>query len=339
MDTLERGTMERAASRFQRAEAAQHEQAALEALFKRKNFLDILDLLYREKTMRQKDLAEALGISKGSVCLNMNELDAAGFIRQEKEGRCKTYRLLKKGAEYYETHYPGRIAPDALPRPVETAASVQPRDALSDLLSQLSKSLAEVETLAQALREQQDIAARRSAVQGRHFNTILKLLYEKKIVLKKDMVEHLGISPGNTFLHVKSMIEAGFVEEGRDGISRTYRLSPAGVRYYEEHNLKPGRKAESLEPEQDTRPERAEQPVPVTVLNERNFTNIMQILYETGDIPLSDLCTRLDRPHGNVYRDMQNLTLEGFVKKETVKHCNYYALSDKGRAYCERWFR
>ena len=130
------------------------------------------------------------------------------------------------------------------------------------------------------------------------------------------------------------MIEAGYVEEGRDNISRTYRLSPAGVRYYEEHFLPPGQKAKPLPLEPEKSVEK-----PVTVLNEKNFTNIMQVLYETGDIPLSDLCTRLDRPHGNVYRDMQNLTMEGFVKKETVKHCNYYALSDKGKEYCEKCFR
>ena len=76
-----------------------------------------------------------------------------------------------------------------------------------------------------------------------------------------------------------------------------------------------------------------------TVLNEKNFANIMQILYETGGILLAELCARLDRPHGNVYRDMQNLTLEGFVKKETVKHRNYYALSEIGQKYCESHLR
>ena len=105
MDTLERGTYDKPAVRFQRAEAAQREHAAAKSLFKRKNFLNILHLLYQEKTVRQKDIAEALGISKGVVCLNMNELDALGFIQQQKEGRCKTYRLLEKGAAYYETNY------------------------------------------------------------------------------------------------------------------------------------------------------------------------------------------------------------------------------------------
>ena len=99
------------------------------------------------------------------------------------------------------------------------------------------------------------------------------------------------------------------MEEGRDNISRTYRLSPAGIRYYEEHHLPPGQKVKPLPSE----PKQSEEK-PVTVLNEKNFAGIMQALYETGDIPLSDLCARLDRPHGNLYRDMQNLTLEGFVR-------------------------
>lgn len=127
------------------------------------------------------------------------------------------------------------------------------------------------------------------------------------------------------------MVEAGYVEEGRDNISRTYRLSPEGARFYEEHHLPPGQKARQPEPKPEKGGEK-----PVTVVNERNFANILRVLYEAGNIPLSDLCARLDRPHGNVYRDMQNLILEGFVRKETVKHCNYYTLSDKGREYCEK---
>ncbi len=331
MDTLECRTYEKSASRFQRAEAAQREHAALESLFKRKNFLDILDLLYREKTMRQKDIAEALGISKGVVCLNMNELDALGFIQQQKEGRCKTYRLLERGAAYYEANY---LPPSEREPALPSTEAARLSDSLSSLLTQLTENLAEVQELAKALRAQQEAASRAPVKQGRHFKTILRLLYENKTLLKSDLAACLGISPGNTFLHVKRMIEAGYVEEGRDNISRTYRLSPAGVRYYEEHFLPPGQKAKPLPLEPEKSVEK-----PVTVLNEKNFTNIMQVLYETGDIPLSDLCTRLDRPHGNVYRDMQNLTMEGFVKKETVKHCNYYALSDKGKEYCEKCFR
>lgn len=328
MDTLERGSYEKPATRFLRAETARREQAVLESLFKRKNFLDILDLLYREKTVRQKDVAEALGISKGVVCLNMNELDALGFVQQQKEGRCKTYRLLKKGAEYYEANYlPSAADVQVIP----VGEDGQSQDSLTGILAQLTKSLAEVEELAKALRAQQEAAPRAAVKQGRHFDTILRLLYENQTLLKKDLADRLGISPGNTFLHVKRMIEAGYVEEGRDNISRTYRLSPAGVRYYEERHLTPRQKAKPPEPKPEKREEE-----PVTVVNERNFANIMRVLYETGNIPLSDLCARLDRPHGNVYRDMQNLILEGFVKKETVKHCNYYALSDTGREYYEK---
>ena len=403
MDTLERGTYYKSPARFQRMEAAQREEAALKALFERKHFAEILGLMYREKTIRQKDAVEALGISKGIVCLNMNELDAVGFIQQRKEGRCKTYRLLKKGAEYYETHYlrdavtetsrmPSRAWPEYVVIPEESKAELRRclgegagtlQDALADILTRMDNaiekltvseaeqiwtqrardSMADAEGLASALRavaERNDmllyfymgeyqaklawlreaLRERRDEVsRGRHFDTILQLLYEEKQILKKDLAERLGISPGNTFLHVKAMIEAGFVEEGRDGVCRVYRISPDGERYYEETSLRPGRKAEPTmaKPEKRIRPKSAKKPV--TVLNERNFTNIMQLLYEAGDIPLSDLCTRLERPHGNVYRDMQNLTMEGFVKEETVKHCNYYALSDKGKEYCEKCFR
>ena len=56
----------------------------LQSLFERKNFLNLLQLLYQEKTVRQKDVAEALGISQGVVSLNMNELVALGFIQQHK---------------------------------------------------------------------------------------------------------------------------------------------------------------------------------------------------------------------------------------------------------------
>ncbi len=302
----------------------------LESVFARKNFQNLLQLLYREKTVRQKDIAAALGISKGVVCLNMNELDALGFVQQQKEGRCKTYRLLEKGAAYYETNY---LPPTECEQALPAAEVTQPPDYLTGVLSQLTKSLAKLEELAKALRAQQEAGPRPPVKQGRHFETILRLLYENKTLLKNDLAARLGISPGNTFLHIKRMIEAGYVEEGRDNIRRTYRLSPAGARYYEEHHLPPGQKAKPPEPKPEKRGEK-----PVTVVNERNFANIMRVLYETGDIPLSGLCARLDRPHGNMYRDMQNLILEGFVKKETVKHCNYYALSDQGRQYCEQRF-
>ncbi len=307
----------------------------LESVFARKNFSNLLHLLYQEKTVRQKDIAEALGISKGVVCLNMNELDALGFIQQQKEGRCKTYRLLEKGAAYYETNYLPAAPPEPNPltRP-EEAGRLQ--DSLSNLLTKLNRSLAEVEELAKALRAQQDTGPQCPVKHGRHFDTILGLLYREKTMLKKDLAEKLGISMNNTFLHVKDLIEAGYVEQGRDGISRTYRLSPAGERYCAERNLTPCEKPEPSRPEKSPRPIPVKQPE--TVLNEKNFSSIMRVLYETGDIPLSDLCARLNRPHGNMYRDMQNLTLEGFVKKETVKHCNFYALSDKGRRYCEQYF-
>lgn len=301
-----------------------------ETLFARKHFPELLQLLYREKTIRQKDVVEALGINKAVVCLNMNELDALGFIQQQKEGRCKTYRLLEKGAAYYETNY----LPAAPPQP-ESASPIKEtiylQDSLTALLSKLTHSLAEVEQLAASLRAQQDARPQqRPVTQGKHFDTILRLLYQETTMLKKDLAKKLGISMGNTFVHIKEMVAAGYVEEGRDSISRTYRLSPAGVQYYEEHHLIPGQKAMPLptEPQKST-------PKGKTVLNEKNFANIMQVLYETGDMPLAELCARLDRPHGNVYRDMQNLTLEGFVKKETVKHRNYYALSEMGREYYE----
>lgn len=198
---------------------------------------------------------------------------------------------------------------------------------------------AKVSWLKAGLYEQRDDAAQRAVTQGRHFNTILQLLYEEKTLHQKDIVERLGITRGNTFLHMKGMIEAGFVEEGRDRASRIYHLTPAGKRYYEENVKKLVQESPPLEKakrEQRTRQKTARKPV--TVLNKRNFSTIMQILYETGDIPLTDLCTRLERPHGNVYRDMRNLTIEGFVKKETVRHCNYYMLSDKGKEYCEACF-
>lgn len=228
MDTLEREGSG-STNRFQKARGSQREQAILKTLFKRKHFPEILRLLYQKKTIRQKDIVETLGISKGVVCQNMNELDVVGFVRQEKAGGCKYYYLLKKGAAYYETHF--LTAPQAEPGP-----ELVP-DTIESILDRIDGAIEELRSL-------------RDAIQNR-------------------------------------------------------RGGP--------------------------RP-------PATVLNEKNFARIMQVLYEAGDIPLSDLCTRLERPHGNVYRDMQNLTLEGFVKKETVKHCNYYALSEMGREYCEERF-
>ena len=119
MDTLEHGVQynNKPPVRFQRAGQARQEQAALKALFERKHFPEMLQLLYRERTVRQKDVVEALGINKAVVCLNMDELDAVGFVSQRKEGRCKTYHLLKKGAEYYETHF----LPESERGPVEMA--------------------------------------------------------------------------------------------------------------------------------------------------------------------------------------------------------------------------
>lgn len=369
-----------------------------ETLFERKHFPEMLQLLYREKTIRQKDVVEALGINKAVVCLNMNELDALGFIRQRKEGRCKTYHLLRKGAEYYETHYLGEGEQESgqMSIPAEAKETIRSslgeteplQDALVNLLERMDKalerltrnqgeqvwmdeareSLAEAENLTEAFRavaerndmlmyyymgeyeakvswlkagldEQRDDAVQRAVTRGRHFNTILQLLYEEKMLHQKDIAERLGITRGNTFLHMKGMIEAGFVEEGRDGVSRTYCLTSAGKRYYEENVQKPVRElspVETVKREHQIRQKSAKKPV--TVLNQRNFSTIMQILYEAGDIPLTDLCTRLDRPHGNVYRDMRNLTIEGFVRKETVRHCNYYMLSDKGKEYCEERF-
>lgn len=401
MDTLERETYYRTSGRFQKMEAAQREEEALRVLFERKHFAEMLELMYREKTMRQKEIVEALGISKGIVCLNMNELDAVGFIEQRKDGRCKTYRLLKKGAEYYEAHYQKNAAgnPAGIPAQAWPEYAVIPeraketlhrclgegagtlQDTLADILTRMDnaiekltasaaeqiwtqrarESMADAEKLADALRavaERNDmllyyymgeyqaklgwlneaLRERRSEVsQGKHFETILRLLYEEKEIQKTDLAERLGITTGNTFIHVKGMIEAGFVEERRDGVRRVYRISPDGERYYEESLGRPRAMPEPApKPEKPVRKKSAKKPL--TVLNEKNFTSIMQILYEAGDVPLSDLCSRLDRPHGNVYRDMQNLTMEGFVKKETVRHCNYYALSDKGREYCETRF-
>ncbi len=396
MDTLatNEGLRLADAGRYQRAEAAQREQAIIESLFERKHFPDILELMYREKMMRQKDIVEALGISKGVVCLNMNQLNAVGFIGQRKTGRCKTYNLLKKGAEYYETHYLRGVSSEEIAVPEKTGEKIRRylgegaetlQDTLVSILERIDgaieklsedgnervwmqrarESMEDAEQLSQAfytvaerndmllyyymgeyqakvswlkgkLYEQRDGAAQQAVVRGKYFETVLRLLYDEGTILKKDMIERLGISPGNTFLHLKGMIEAGFVEEGRDGMCRSYRLSPDGARYYEEKILKPGRKAEPLGAGQEKCVRQRKKPE--TVLNERNFSGIMRILYEAGDIQLSDLCTRLDRPHGNVYRDMQNLTVEGFVKKETVRHCNYYALSDKGKEYCEEVF-
>ena len=120
-------------------------------------------------------------------------------------------------------------------------------------------------------------------------------------MLKKDLSEKLGISMGNTFVHIKEMVAAGYVEEGRDRISRTYRLSPAGALYCEEHHLAPGRKAMPL----PTEPQKSA-PKGKTVLNEKNFTNIMQVLYESGDMPLAELCARLDRQASQLLRIVRN---------------------------------
>lgn len=303
----------------------------LDSVFARKNFPNILQLLYQEKTIRQKDVVETLGISKGAVCLNMNELDALGFVQQQKEGRCKTYRLLEKGAQYYEANF----LPSPPPEPaLPGEAANQLSDTLADMIAQLTRSLAEVEALAKVLRAQKGEEPLSPVRQGRHFDTILRLLYENKIMKKADLAACLGITPGNTFHHVKRMIEAGYVEEGRDNISRTYRLTPAGERYYRQSAGLPDKTPEPSPP-----PVHApEPPKPATVLNEDHFQNIIRLLYQTGDISLSELCTRLNRSHGNVYRDMQNLILEGFVKKKMVKHCNYYTLSDQGRDSYERLF-
>jgi len=396
MDTLERTTGEIRSGQFQKSEAARREQEALHALFERKHFLDILRLMYREKEMRQKDLVEALGVSKGIICLNMNELDAAGLIQQRKEGRCKTYRLLKKGAEYYEAHYlrdaprGGLTMPEGARETIRRGLGTEPdaaamQDALSAILARMDDALeklsgteneqlwmararekvpeaealaeafqavagrndmllyyymgeyqAKLSWLKEALRGPRPTDAQLAAVRGKHFDTILRLLYEEKTISKQDLIQRLGISANNTFLHIKSMVEAGFVEECRDGLCRTYRLSPAGTRYFEENAANPIPKPEPSKPEKRIRPKSAKKPL--TVLNGKHFDSIMQLLYQRGDIPLSDLCSRLDRPHGNVYRDMKNLTMEGFVKKETVKHCNYYTLSDKGKKYCEETF-
>ena len=403
MDTLERNTYYKTSRLFQKMEAEQREQAALQALFERKHFLDIMHLMYREKMMRQKDIVEALGISKGIVCLNMNEMDAAGLIQQRKEGRCKTYRLLRKGAEYYEANYLKETAPprDRIAMPEQSHETVRRllgeepdaaplQDALANILTRMDAALEKLTTteneqlwmesaretlpeaeelasafqtiaersdmllyyymgeyqaklswLKEALHEPRPTTAQKTAVRGRHFDTILRLLYEEKTIPKQDMVKRLGISTSNTFVHVKAMVEAGFIEEDRDGVCRIYRLSPEGERYYEEHAQSvpnENRKAAPTEtkPERRIRPKSAKKPL--TVLNEKNFTNIMQILYKRGELPLSDLCSRLERPHGNVYRDMKNLTLEGFVKKETIRHCNYYTLSAKGVEYCEARF-
>lgn len=397
MDTLERGTQYyKPPVRFQRAEAVRQEREELKALFERKHFPEMLRLLYREKTVRQKDVVEELGINKAVVCLNMNELDAIGFVRQRKEGRCKTYHLLRKGSEYYEAHF----LPESERSPVEIAIPEEAKetiryslgeteplqDALVKLLERVDKALEklsgnageqiwmdqarenvpEAEELTKAFRavaerndklvyyymgeyeaklswlkagleERRDGKAQETVTRSRHFNTILRLLYEEKTLYQRDIVERLGITRGNTAHHLKAMKEAGFIEEEREGTNKTYRLSPAGEQYYRENGPEPeppvrkaGKQAKVI------RQKAAEKPV--TVLNEKNFATIMQVLYETGGIPLTDLCERLDRTHGNVYRDMRNLTSEGFVMKEMIEHCNIYTLSDKGLEYCEACF-
>ena len=399
MDTLERNThYYKPPVRFQKSEPVQREQDALNALFERKHFPEMLELLYREKSIRQKDVVEALGINKAVVCQNMNELDAAGLVSQRKDGRCKTYYLSRKGAEYYERRFlsESEREPEIMAMPDEAKEIIRDslgdgrpmQDAIVELLERLDHaldlmrrndgeqlwmdeargSLREAEDLVGAFRqvaernnmllyyymgefeaklawvkeglmEPRGDMGQLAVTRSKHFWTILRLLFEEKSLYQKDIVERLGITRGNTSLHLRALVEAGFVDEGRDGVSKVYRLSEAGEEFFRENRPELAR---CSEPKETLVPVKAERQrtarKPVTVLNERNFSTIMRVLYETGGLPLTDLCARLERTHGNVYRDMRNLTYEGFVEKVSVRHCNFYSLSELGRDFCEACF-
>ncbi len=410
---------------LQRDEAARREEDILRSFFERKHFLDVLRLLYRDRSIRQKDLALALDVNKSVVCHILNELDAAGLVQQRKDGKCKTYHLLKKGAAYYETHFlsydarkalppchlemdraqrEGHTWPESMAMPEHTKEFVQRylrvgaeggsfQDALVSTLERLDDSLqkltesqseqtwmqdaragmedaeqltrafqeiarqndmliyfymgefqAKLEWIRKELSERRDNDVKLAASKTRHFDTILELLYQKKTILKKELVEILGITPANTSIHLSAMVKAGLLEEGKAGVYRSYHITPDGEKYYEEERLQAG-SPEEMPPypaQTRTRPEKAPRQRSVrktgTVLNDVNFVDIMRVLYEAGEVTTMDLCARLDRPRGNVYRDMQNLTMEGFVEKEIVRHCCFYTLSEKGKSYCADLF-
>jgi DNA-binding MarR family transcriptional regulator len=57
------------------------------------NHAHVLVCLARDADLRQRDLAQAIGITEGAVQVILNDLEAEGYLTRERVGRRNRYRL------------------------------------------------------------------------------------------------------------------------------------------------------------------------------------------------------------------------------------------------------
>ena len=57
------------------------------------NHAHVLVCLARDADLRQRDLAQAIGITEGAVQVILNDLEAGGYLTRERVGRRNRYRL------------------------------------------------------------------------------------------------------------------------------------------------------------------------------------------------------------------------------------------------------
>ena len=94
------------------------ETTTQEAVSKRKNFLSIISIIYKEQMIRQVDLARLLKMDRSNLSREMDVLVAAGFVEQRKSGKYKLYNLSAQGIRYYSKYayikHPDAEAPETV---------------------------------------------------------------------------------------------------------------------------------------------------------------------------------------------------------------------------------
>lgn len=58
------------------------------------NHAHVLFAVHRDQDMRQRQIAEQVGITEGAVQRILAELEADGYVERVKVGRCNSYRVV-----------------------------------------------------------------------------------------------------------------------------------------------------------------------------------------------------------------------------------------------------
>ena len=93
------------------------------------NHSHVLICLARDPDLRLRDLADAVGITERAVQGIVNDLEAAGFITKQREGRRNHYSIVRSGSMRHKVeagHTVGELL-DALAQPVVSRGAAADR--------------------------------------------------------------------------------------------------------------------------------------------------------------------------------------------------------------------